>query len=135
MNTRLQRVWRKFRNYRPSKSLWLGSCFVAAIAPMYLGFTTGAWVSAADAAAMEQRTRRHALNELIGDLCVENFFVGPNAVDKLIAFSRASTYRQWQAVKTEGWAATPGRHGRISGSISACVGALEAEAEAHLEES
>ncbi len=117
----------RWREYRPSKK---GTFFLmagAVAATMYLGFSSGAWVSSSKASQIARAEVRQATMELAGDWCAQRFLADADAIERLSELQgMRSRFQRTQYVESGDWALMPGET-RPNRRISSHCGDILAE--------
>lgn len=131
--TNISRSLRTIGEYRPTKSLWVASCFLSAVVPVFVGLTSGFWITAGDAALLVQTSQREEAKAFFGELCVDRFQMFADSPSDLHDFARYSLILQLRYVEETGIVHPEWDNGFTS-AAHACVDALEAHSRQRLTE-
>ncbi|MFE0752586.1 hypothetical protein ACFW16_01430 [Inquilinus sp. NPDC058860] len=109
-----------WRNYQPSKAVWLGSCAGTVVLTIMLGFNLGGW---ATPAAMDEQVEQ-ARAELAATICMNRFLGAPDAAKQLSALKDEAPWRQDDFIRKGTWAKFDNIDKPISGAVSLCADKL-----------
>lgn len=118
----VQKSQYRWRNYRPSKSIWFWSCLGCVIATIYVGFAWGGWVTGGTAEKMAADFATLARAKLAAASCVNNFAQRADAEKQLAALKgMPNDYDRRNMIRDGGWAKIPGINEPISGAAELCA--------------
>jgi len=80
---------------------------VGAVLTMIIGFAWGGWVSGSTSMNLGQEMAREAVIERLTPICVAQFNLDPNKVEKLKELTETDSWKRGQYVKDQGWATMP----------------------------
>ena len=113
-----------WRDYRPSKPVWLWSCLGCVVATMITGFAWGGWVTQGKAAMMSAQAAQQARAELAAAYCVGRFDAAPDASVKLAALKAAESWDRGEFIDKGGWLKMPGVVHEVYGAADLCASEL-----------
>lgn len=117
----------KWSDYQPTKFVLAGTCLLAAIFTMLVGFSLGGWVTGGTSRDMAAAASEAAVGQLAADICVERFNATPAAAARLAEFKALEgIYKQRQYIEEGGWATMPGEVSPTRGAAAICAIALAA---------
>ncbi len=115
-----------WREYRPSKKVWLWSCVGSVVATIVVGFGWGGWVTGGTAAYRVDQTREAARAELAATICVERFISAPDGLTQLAALKEESVWSRDDTIADGGWATPVGFEEPIDNAAELCAERLAA---------
>ena len=118
------RVSTGWKNFRPSKTLWIWSCRGTAVAVMIVGFTAGGWVTGGTADEMAETAAEDARTELVASVCVERVMNSPDAATTLAELKEAESWNRDELISDGGWATLAGIDEPVYGSADLCAETL-----------
>jgi hypothetical protein len=115
----------RFERYQPSKSVLAWACIGAAILTIIVGFSWGGWVTGGTSRAAVASAADTARGDLASAICVERFYLAPDAAVKLVEFKALTdSSKKRQFVEAGGWATMPGQTAPDKLGVQGCVTAL-----------
>ena len=111
----------RWRDYHPSKAMWLWSCFTCILATVMVGFAWGGWVTASGAQRLVADARQDTRDRLAAGICVARFEAAPDAAQKLAALKATVRWKQSDFIAKGGWLTIPGISGPLSDAGSMCL--------------
>jgi hypothetical protein len=121
-----QNVSQRWRDYRPSKTLWFWSVVGTVLAVLILGFTAGGWTTEGYATTMAKQAARDAKAELAAAVCVNKFISAENASENLAKLKDASYWQRDDIIEEGGWTKVAGTESDVPGATDLCVDRLVA---------
>jgi hypothetical protein len=94
---------------------------VGAVAFAVVGFSSLGWTLGSTAEKMATQRAEAAVVAVLTPLCVEKFQQQTDAVAKLVAFNKASSWDRRSLIERGGWATVPGTDKPNSAVVSACA--------------
>jgi len=88
---------------------------------MIIGFTWGGWVTGGTARKMAEAGGEEAVAKRLGPMCVVQFKLDGQKVQKLKGLKETGTWEQTEYVKKQGWATMPGEKEADSKVADECV--------------
>lgn len=109
MGTRLSNFRERWNEAKLSKSAVFWIAVAVVFLTIYLGFSWGGWITTSKANRMADIQSRDALVERLAPICVAQFDLDPQRVEKLGEFQLLSTSSQrTRYVQEQTWAVMPG---------------------------
>jgi hypothetical protein len=119
--------YRRWEDYRPTKTMLFWACIVSIVATMVVGFGWGGWVTGGTSRTIAATAGDVGRGELASAICVQRFNAAPDAAAKRVEFKAlADSYRKRQFVEAGGWATMPGQTAPDRLGVDGCVTALAA---------
>lgn len=116
----------RWREYRPSKTVWFWSCVACIALTMIIGFTAGGWVTGGTAESMAAAARQDAREQLVASICVDRFITAPDASQNLQGLKAASSWERDDLIEEGGWANLKALEDQVSGAADTCAERLVA---------
>jgi hypothetical protein len=116
-----QSFFRRWEDYRASKSVLFWSCAGCAVATAIVGFAWGGWVTGGTAGQMVTNATTEARAELAAGICVERFAKGPDATAQLASLKATDSWNQDKFIEDGGWVTLPGTENPIAGAAALCA--------------
>lgn len=114
----------KWREFRPSKRLWLASCGAVAVVTVAAGFGSGVLVTHGTAEEMAQEAAQTARAELAASTCVARFSSGEQFASRFDQFQQASAFERQQLLQEENWVTPRGLEEPVVGAADRCADRL-----------
>ena len=114
----------KWRDFRPSKRLWLASCVAVAVVTVAVGFGVGGWVTHGTAQDMAQEAAQEARARLAANTCVERFASGDEVASRFDQFQEASAFERQELLEQGNWVTPAGVEEPITGAADRCADRL-----------
>jgi hypothetical protein len=112
---------KRWEAYRPTKGVWFWSSAGCIVATILVGFAWGGWVTGGTAERMASDAGAGARAQLAAMVCVAGFNHGPDAVTRLAALKKASSYERNGMLVKGGWLTMPGSTDPVAGAADICV--------------
>ena len=106
---------------RPTKTAVFWAVMASMAFTMILGFTWGGWVTGGTAKKMAETGGEEAVAKRLGPMCVVQFKLDGQKVQKLKGLKETGTWEQTEYVKKQGWATMPGEKEADSKVADECV--------------
>ncbi|NLS07977.1 hypothetical protein HGP14_32690 [Rhizobium sp. P32RR-XVIII] len=114
----------RWRNYKPTKTLWVWSMIGVSVLTMVLGFTMGGWTTGGRASVMASNAAKQATSELVASMCVQNFVTGTDAAKNLAALKETSSWQRNDFIEKGGWMTIAGLDEKVDGAADLCAETL-----------
>jgi len=111
----------RWREYRPSKTMYFWSCVFCVAATAVIGFASGAWVTGTKAARMADGAAEQARDQLAASYCVARFETGTDAITELAELKKTESWMQDDFIVKGGWVTPPGSKEPVKGAADLCV--------------
>jgi len=111
----------RYRDYRPSKTLWFWCCAACVAATMIVGFFSAGWVSADTAKTRADDAAQQARAALAASYCVNNFERASDVATQLAALKKTESWNQDDFITKGGWVTPPGTKAPVDGAAELCV--------------
>ncbi len=111
----------RWREYQPSKTMWLWSCAACVLGTVVVGFTWGGWVTHGTAAKLVADARQNTRDHLAAALCAARFDAAPNAAAELAKLKQTDSWRQADFIAKGGWLTLPGSNQPLSDAAQLCA--------------
>jgi hypothetical protein len=122
MRANLENILQKWTNARLNKSAVFWLILVAIIVTLYLGFSSGSWVTAGGAERLAQAASQAAVVDRMAPICLLQFNQDPDKAEKLAEMLALSSTSRWATyVKQQGWATMPGEDTPDNAIATGCV--------------
>jgi hypothetical protein len=106
---------------RPTKTTVFWAVMASMVFTMIIGFTWGGWVTGGTAKKMAEAGGEEAVAKRLGLMCVVQFKLDGQKVQKLKGLKETGTWEQTEYVKKQGWATMPGEKEADSKVADECV--------------
>ena len=111
----------RWRAARPTKTAVFWAVMASMVFTMIVGFTWGGWVTGGTAKKMADTIGEEAVVKRLGPMCVVQFRLDGDKVQKLKGLKATGTWEQTEYVKKQGWATMPGEKDADSKVADECV--------------
>lgn len=111
----------RWREYQPSKAMWLWSCAACVLGTVAVGFGWGGWVTQGTAAKLAADARQNTRDHLAAALCAARFEAAPNVAAELAKLKQIDSWRQADFIAKGGWLTLPGGNGPLSDAAELCA--------------
>ncbi len=111
----------RWREYEPSRKMWLWSCAFCVAGTMAVGFGWGGWVTHGTAARMAADAGQSVRDQVATALCVTRFEAAPDAATALAQLKSTDFWRQDDAIVNGGWVTVPGLKQPVSDAADPCL--------------
>ena len=128
MRANLEDILQKWTDARLSKSAVFWLILVAIVVTLYLGFSSGSWVTARGAERLAQDASQAAVVDRMAPICLLQLSQDPDKAEKLDEMLALSSSSRWATyVKQQGWATMPGEDTPDNDIATGCVELLKLE--------
>jgi len=98
----------RWKSLQPTKAHLVWACMITAILTMIIGFNWGGWVTAGSAQTAAEAMAKDAVIQRLAPICVAQFNLDPEKVQKLGEMNELTSYQRSQFVRDQGWATISG---------------------------
>lgn len=116
----------KWRDYQPSKAVWLWSCAACIILTVIVGFSAFGWTTAGSATAMAEDAAAKASERIVASICVDRFVSAPDAAANLVELKEADSWDRDTMIREGGWIEIGALEKQISDAADVCASRLVA---------
>ena len=113
-----------WKEYRPSKAVWLWSCVASVVLTMIVGFTWGGWVTGGTARENAETAAETAAATLASKICAYRFLRAQDAGQQLAALKEASSWERDSFIEDGGWVTFAGMKEPVEGAADLCARTL-----------
>lgn len=114
----------RWREYSPSKKLWIWSILGASAITMALGFTAGGWMTSGRAFVMADHAAREARSKLVASVCVQRFASSVDAGKNLTDLKKTYSWQRGDFIEKGGWVTLAGIESTVPGAATLCADRL-----------
>jgi len=124
MAVRRRQSRRNWREYRPSKTLWLCSLGGVAVLTVAVGFVLGGWVAGGTAQRMAAEAAAAARARLVAEVCVERYISADRFASRFAELKDAGTFKREDIIAEGRWTDLPGVEEPVGNAARLCANEL-----------
>ena len=113
-----------WKDYKPTKAVWLWSCVAVAVLTIIVGFSWGGWVTGSSARAGAENAAETAVAKLAADICAFRFLRAETAGEQLAALKKASSWERDSLIEKGGWVTFANMKEPVDGAADLCAKTL-----------